>query len=562
MRRLPWSLSWFVLTGVIFLLQLFPFTGIFLMLLAAPFWSVITVNLGFVSVAIEAAVGRISRLWLIAPVVWFGGYAIAAQLSERAYQNLDAAIRTANASQTLPFDPARSAVVVKENANDLGSAAPTLVQNYRLPVAYSDHRSSSQRRRADALSPLDPSFRAYRIGDAETCRSIRSDPRLRAASAWAHTIPDGSGVRGSRKGQPASGLCSYALPEEPSLPITGVAAKGERLRGWLLQGKVVRVTITAPDGDRIELRSGQAAPLQWFPMPVMGCALNSGAPSWDCFARFMSQSSRGLGGKGAWGGATIQVIAGALALEAASPATRREDLAASSPAAVSGVLSRHESGALANLERVLADPSLKATVHDLAGLVERPHLLAPRADAMLEAMSAALAHGRGSSETARNLQRLIAALPEADFRRVGDTLVRRLEDGRPVPDPRSPRQVKERIDGTLASRLGDLGEIALPTLERLAFEVGGEGVGPAILGLCRMGERAASLAPRLAEFSRAAGKSRGDWRPAAYVTLVRWGLTDTAELMLDDDRTRRDYARRWPGLTPGAGPEYCTFRKV
>ena len=63
MRRLPWSLSWFALTGISFLLQLFPLTGVFLMLLAAPLWSILTVNVGFVSLAVEAAayVHRIGR---------------------------------------------------------------------------------------------------------------------------------------------------------------------------------------------------------------------------------------------------------------------------------------------------------------------------------------------------------------------------------------------------------------------------------------------------------------------------------------------------------------------
>jgi hypothetical protein len=36
----------------------------------------------------------------------------------------------------------------------------------------------------------------------------------------------------------------------------------------------------------MELLGGTAAPLAWLPMPIIGCALNSGAGRWDCAALF------------------------------------------------------------------------------------------------------------------------------------------------------------------------------------------------------------------------------------------------------------------------------------
>jgi hypothetical protein len=45
-------------------------------------------------------------------------------------------------------------------------------------------------------------------------------------------------------------------------------------------------TIALPDGRRLELLGGTAVPLAWLPMPIIGCALNSGAGRWDCAALF------------------------------------------------------------------------------------------------------------------------------------------------------------------------------------------------------------------------------------------------------------------------------------
>jgi hypothetical protein len=73
-RPFPLSLILFVVTGVVYVLQTIPYTGIFLMFVMAPFWSVALVNVGFIGVAIEAAVGRVSRWWLIVPMVFYSAY--------------------------------------------------------------------------------------------------------------------------------------------------------------------------------------------------------------------------------------------------------------------------------------------------------------------------------------------------------------------------------------------------------------------------------------------------------------------------------------------------------
>jgi hypothetical protein len=78
---MPRSLMFFVATGVVYVLQFVPGIGIILMFMGAMFWPIVWINAGFVSLAIEAWIGRISRLWLVAPIAWFGGYYAVAALS-------------------------------------------------------------------------------------------------------------------------------------------------------------------------------------------------------------------------------------------------------------------------------------------------------------------------------------------------------------------------------------------------------------------------------------------------------------------------------------------------
>ena len=50
----PWSLWFFAITLIVYLLQRFPLTGVFLMVVGAAFWSVVLINLGVVGIGFEA----------------------------------------------------------------------------------------------------------------------------------------------------------------------------------------------------------------------------------------------------------------------------------------------------------------------------------------------------------------------------------------------------------------------------------------------------------------------------------------------------------------------------
>ncbi len=71
---MAWSLWFFAATMLLYLLQRFPLTGVFLMIVGAAFWSILLINLGVIGIGSEAVTGKVSRLWLIVPALYFGGY--------------------------------------------------------------------------------------------------------------------------------------------------------------------------------------------------------------------------------------------------------------------------------------------------------------------------------------------------------------------------------------------------------------------------------------------------------------------------------------------------------
>ncbi|MFM5953011.1 MAG: hypothetical protein ACKOPE_01725 [Novosphingobium sp.] len=247
MRRYPVSLRFFYATAIAFALQLFPVTGVFLMILLAPAWSIFLINAGMIGVGAEAARGTVSRWWLALPAAFYLGYLGFAAADHIVLKRIDAEFDAANAAVSVGFDPARQSLVVEGNDGGLREFA----QRYNLPVVYYRPQTKWVKQYGSTKPPV-------------------RDPCL--------AIP-GMGPR----------VCKLQWDEQPPLPAVTVSRHEDRVRLGTLEVQRATTTITIPDGTRHTLTSGGASPLQWFPMPIMGCALNSGNPSWDCFTQFSRQ---------------------------------------------------------------------------------------------------------------------------------------------------------------------------------------------------------------------------------------------------------------------------------
>jgi hypothetical protein len=540
LKGLPRSLWWFVLTGAIFLLQLFPYTGGFLMFLLAPFWSVVTINLGFLSIVIEVLARYVSPLWLVLPIAWFGGYLGAAFISHQQAARLDAELRGINASQHVTFQADAQALVLDGRSPHLSGGPEHLVRSYRLPVAYTPNSGSKS-----------ATHRATRILPEALCSRVRGNPSYRAAGVFISSFSEpGTGAR--TRWAPVKGLCSASMPEDPQLPATFVEAKREKPSGLLTPFTLTRVTIYQGGQVAAKLVAGHAEVLDWRPMPLMGCGLISARASWECFAGFW-RTTVGVGGNGAYGGATIEAVAGSLGLEKAFAADRREEIEATPVPTLDTIVGRSTDLSLAVLDAVIKDPMRRITVHDVRGLAEQPALLGDRPPAMVAAVGRALANGRSTYETARVLQGILAHLPAPDFDTIGPALIAVLA-AQPALD-------SDILSATLANRLGRLGAPAVPILERVLFANPRRPYRAALYGLCRAGADAAPLAERIASLASTGDRRtrQRDLDVAVYAALLRMGRADIVEREKEASGRFANIPSRMiaRAITASSPPEVC-----
>ncbi len=500
----------FLFTAAVLLLQIIPFTGIFLMIVAAPFWPVVTLNLAFVALAVEALLGMTDRRWLLAPILYFGGYAVYAHLSNAQYLKLDAQLKAENARQSIAFDPQRQVLVFDESSTSLSGAAGGFVRTYALPVTYEKNANFAP---AGHLS--------YRLALSQSCKRLRDEQGR---------LPNGISTSGFHEGPKdkrklVKDLCMVQVPEDPTRPTLQISSDREEQKSWLLPHMLDTTILSDGLGGMATLVTGHAQVLGWLPKPVMGCALNSGAPSWDCFYGFF-RSHVGLGGEGTFGVAARTAIAEVLNLKevdvaalSAAAAREQDSVERGMAAALRGRLDH----ALSNLDAAIDGTDRRLIIHDVSGLIGSPGATLSRGQAMGTAIARDVAGPRARFETARVMQSILAYFPRADFDAIARPLLPVLLE--PV------RRQDWVVASDFATRLGDLGGDALPVLEALAFEQKKLPQTDVIFGFCRAGRDAAAYGERLLERVAVGEKARRsrDFNTAIYVTLKRMGRADLIE---------------------------------
>ncbi|MBU2580489.1 MAG: hypothetical protein KJ622_02060 [Alphaproteobacteria bacterium] len=534
--KLPHALAWLALTAVIYLLQVIPFTGIFLMILAAPFWSIITVNAGFFFLALEALARPQHRMWLLAPALYLIGYVFYANQSHQEFARLDAEFREFNAGKSVAFDPRANDLVIAKKADGLGGAALTFVRDYDLEVAYVANANYAT-----------AGHIATRIGLKSICDGIRKNPDARAARIYGHGL--------HIDGKISKTHCSYSGPEDPRRPAVRISIEQAKSESWLLPATIHTLTIKDPYGRVTELKTGQAAPLPWIPMPVMGCALNSGAPSWDCFQGFFRLRQQGLGATGTYGAGNIQVLADAMGLQKTNTTKRAAAPAVDLPRPLQENIVKRADLSLENLKTIIADPTARLTYHDIKGLHESPERWAPLIPGMIDALGRAFDIGAKARERAGMLQDLFNRLPAADYRPVGEKILSALSAR---PDLKN-----EFVRPATLERLAELGLPALPLLEHRLFANRVRLDSGAVLGLCKIGTPASRLAGRIADAVLATQGNVGrDMAFVVYITLLRFGRVHLAEVLrsgkeLETDTIAARVARK---ITPASSPDVCVSR--
>ena len=311
----------FLFTAAIFLLQMFPLTGTVLMIVAAPFWSVITVNLGLILVIADVVAGTLPRWAIALPVIYFGGYAVTTGASHFEARSLANGVLAANAGKSIAFDPSRESLFFESRGPALSTgfdfSLDTLIESYAINSAY-------RRWETRKVCPIYAAVELRSWGCAQGSGVVATDANgcvTTTQSIWA------SG--GSRL---LKGICRAYTPITSLTPtVTLQRTAVQSKKAVLIEAGIETYELRRSDGAGIQIKAGYVYPLAWLPMPIMGCLPRDWAGGargtfevangWLCAVYFARDFVRPLGAirDGKPRGAT-DAVAGALKLPA-SPVT-------------------------------------------------------------------------------------------------------------------------------------------------------------------------------------------------------------------------------------------------
>lgn len=311
---MPKSLWLFVFTAGVYALQTVPGPDAILMVLLASMWPVLTINAGFLLLAAEALTGRISAVWLLPVVLYFGGNLVLSAASHVELWRLNSAVEAYNAARTLAFDPARDALVV-DVRNGLAPVPYSLIAGYDIPVAF----------RHDDEDKRNPSV-AVGMGVDPLCNRLWKAQSAQQGNSRVLGYLEPNGKRSAL----VKGMCTY---EQPRLPagrtVTVVAGSRVDDDSFMLATGKQTITLSATTGEKIDLLYADARPLSWFPMPFGGCFRGPGDKEAHCtYGPLRVFSVPAIGSARS----ATELVANALDLMPAMASKRREKIRAGQPA--------------------------------------------------------------------------------------------------------------------------------------------------------------------------------------------------------------------------------------
>ena len=532
----PWSTWFFVITVVVYLLQRFPLTGVFLMIVGAALWSVVLINLGMIGIVVEAVTGRFTPLWLAIPLLYFGGY-YAAYASDRAMlAKVGQETARFNAGKSLPFDPAQQDLLIDTRTDGLGLTPSDFVERYGVPRAFGSDG------------------RVWLVATKDVCTLVNSDHGFMTAGIQARMMTRPGKRRYSTVG---TGYCLVMMPGKPDKPVVRLTQKEDETRRGTLPVRITTMTAQDTVSSRtVVVRSGIASPLKRLPMWMMGCALDSGTPAWRCWHGFMRDSfTQLLPGLPRYSSG-VPVVAKVLGLQPGDDFAGRAIGTERFQPIADRIDAEKVAKETAILEQMLSAPTGYVRDGWLYHLPNRPAVVAPYAPRIFDALEALQTSDRRSSDTGKNLWRLVEKMPEetlAPYRQRMAAMMR-MDVARPWTTDTF--MAYSRLDTADPMQRGIV-------LDRLSSErrVIGELMPP----FCRMGASApAEVKDRLLALWRATTPKPGGADPGRhnlgdiilYLTLARMGLKEQAG-KVEQRYHGPDYRDIWEHITPDSPEEVC-----
>lgn len=532
----PWSIWFFIAALVVYLLQRFPVTGIFLMFVLAMFWSIFLINAGMIGITVEALTGRVNPVWLAIPALYFGGYYAAYFADQAAFARLKASTARFNAGKRLAFDPDRQDLVVVPNNNGLGLQGGAFIERFGLPRVFSDEG------------------RVRLIGTKDVCQLINGDRAFLSAGIQGNFITKAGARRYQRV---STNFCLVTMPGVPDRPVVELAEIPDRKTRGLLQVSLATLTLTdKANGKSVEVRAGRAMPLRKFPMPVMGCALNSGAPSWDCFHGFMREDPKPVVAGAVPYSSGIEVAAQALGLKRSDDLSRHAVGIERFQPIADRIKFEMVTKEVAILERMLGNPTEYVRDGWLWHLPDRPEVVAPFAPRIFDALETLQQSLGNGGDTAKNLWRLVAAMSEATVAPFRPRMAALMRKDAARPWTVDSWAAYKQLDATDKAQRDIL-------LDRLSAD--GGVIGELLPPFCRMGASAPpDVKQRLLALWKTTTPAAGGNYPGRhnhgdlilYLTLARMGLKAQAG-QVEQRYMGGDYRDIWAHITPASPEAVC-----
>lgn len=498
---MPLSLGFFALTLLAFLLQVPEILGVLLMMFAAPFWSVVLVNAGFVGIAVEATLGLVPRLWLVAPLMWFGGYAVAVQMSQQALRQEIATYNNTIRPAPLAFNPALHSLVVEDDPN----LPQDLLHDHALSTVHVLRRDSKTKAET---------WQVYRIGARETCNALHNE-RSSLADLDIFSIRFAPGDTLGRAEN-----CLFVTPGMPEKPAFRVTFGSKDQSGFLLRKHAQHLDILAPDGRSWHKWQATLESLSGFPRPVIGCYIRNGS-RWVCSADFLRDPKIELGDASGFLRRKAVETASALGLGLVPPGQRTSPLPLDILAITRNPAKRNALLSLKQIDNFINAGHGFPHQLDMVGLIEYPHVWRHRVDAFVELFDRTLRAKAGNDSGLLSLDQLLARMPSDDFRRVGPRLLASLAN--------KPDHVCKSFSATeVFKRLHSLGSAALPLFAAILKQEGARICDLALEQLCLLGFDGAPLAEQVQKIYRATSREGTTSRLHfhAYVALLAMGHKD------------------------------------
>ncbi|SHG25709.1 hypothetical protein [Bradyrhizobium erythrophlei] len=270
----PRSVSFwlFVTAAELLLFQAIPIIGLLPGLLLLLFsidafvFYALLVHAFLLSLLIEAAIGRISRRFVIVPILMYGAYYTAYFGQARDIEEEAAKMNLVNVGKALDFDPDKMSVVF-DSMGDLGS----FVAHYKVPVAYfQDNYAHSE---------------SARLIPASQCAIIKNSKNGAAASIETAEYNYQMGLLTK-----VTAPCVLLRAEKPTNPPLYVRRAPEQQKRFAISVQSIEIFFNGQlIGTHQSLHVYRIPPILWH----MGCGFSDTKP-WGCLG-FFSEYSETIG---------------------------------------------------------------------------------------------------------------------------------------------------------------------------------------------------------------------------------------------------------------------------